>query len=109
MAEIKALFWDNGGVIPTNGWDRHSRRAAVDKFQLDWNDFEDRHELMLDAFETARASIDDYLHRTIFYRERSFSSADFKTFMFDHPALSRTTRVFGTDCQVSPISGGISE
>jgi putative hydrolase of the HAD superfamily len=83
MAGIKALFWDNGGVILTNGWDRHSRRAAVDKFQLDWNDFEDRHELMLDAFETGRASIDDYLHRTIFYRERPFSSVDFKTFMFD--------------------------
>ena len=82
MAGIKALFWDNGGVILTNGWDRHSRRAAVDKFQLDWNDFEDRHELMLDAFETGRASIDDYLHRTIFYRERPFSSDDFKAFMF---------------------------
>ncbi len=82
MVEIKALFWDNGGVFLTNGWDRHSRRAAVEKFHLDWNDFEDRHELMLDAFETGRASIDDYLHRTIFYRERPFSSDDFKAFMF---------------------------
>ena len=82
MVEIKALFWDNGGVFLTNGWDRNSRRAAVEKFHLDWNDFEDRHELMLDAFETGRASIDDYLHRTIFYRERPFSSDDFKAFMF---------------------------
>src|ERR1700683_3349633 len=82
MVEIKALFWDNGGVFLTNGWDRHSRRAAVEKFHLDWNDFEDRHELMLDAFETGRASIDDYLHRTIFYLERPFSSDDFKAFMF---------------------------
>ncbi|MGD0546015.1 MAG: HAD family phosphatase [Candidatus Acidiferrales bacterium] len=82
MAEIKALFWDNGGVILTNGWDRHSRRAAVEKFHLDWNDFEDRHELMLDAFETGRASIDDYLHRTVFYHDRPFSSDDFKAFMF---------------------------
>jgi putative hydrolase of the HAD superfamily len=82
MAEIKALFWDNGGVILTNGWDRHSRRAAVEKFHLDWNDFEDRHELMLDAFETGRATLDEYLHRTVFYRERPFSSDDFKAFMF---------------------------
>src|ERR1700684_1162617 len=82
MAEIKALFWDNGGVFLTNGWDRNSRRAAVEKFHLDWNDFEDRHELMLDAFETGRATLDDYLHRTIFYRERPFSSDDFKAFMF---------------------------
>jgi putative hydrolase of the HAD superfamily len=82
MTEIKALFWDNGGVFLTNGWDRNSRRAAVEKFHLDWNDFEDRHELMLDAFETGRATLDDYLHRTVFYRERPFSSDDFKAFMF---------------------------
>ncbi len=83
MPAIKALFWDNGGVILTNGWDRHSRRAAVEKFHLDWADFEDRHELMLDAFETGRATLDQYLHRTVFYRERAFTPADFKAFMFE--------------------------
>ena len=83
MSEIKALFWDNGGVILTNGWDRHSRRAAVEKFQLDWNDFEDRHELMLNAFETGRATIDEYLRRTVFYNQRAFTPDDFKKFMFE--------------------------
>jgi putative hydrolase of the HAD superfamily len=82
MPEISALFWDNGGVILTNGWDRTSRRAAVEKFHLDWGDFEDRHELMLNAFETGRASLDEYLRRTIFYRERAFTPEDFKQFMF---------------------------
>ena len=42
MAKVKVLFWDNGGVILTNGWDRRSRRKAVEKFDLDWADFEDR-------------------------------------------------------------------
>jgi putative hydrolase of the HAD superfamily len=83
MTEISALFWDNGGVILTNGWDRNSRRAAVEKFHLDWSDFEDRHELMLNAFETGRATLDEYLRRTIFYRERAFTPADFKQFMFE--------------------------
>src|ERR1700683_1080478 len=83
MTEISALFWDNGGVILTNGWDRASRRAAVEKFHLDWADFEDRHELMLNAFETGRASLDEYLRRTIFYRERPFTPDDFKQFMFE--------------------------
>jgi putative hydrolase of the HAD superfamily len=82
MAKISALFWDNGGVILTNGWDRNSRRAAVEKFKLDPADFEDRHELMLNAFETGRASLDEYLRRTIFYRERAFTPEDFKKFMF---------------------------
>ena len=82
MAEITALFWDNGGVILTNGWDRDARKLAVGTFHLDWEDFEDRHELMLDAFETGVLSLDDYLKRTIFYRPRSFTPEDFKKFMF---------------------------
>jgi putative hydrolase of the HAD superfamily len=83
MAEITALFWDNGGVILTNGWDRNSRRAAVEKFKLDWADFEDRHELMLNDFETGRVTLDEYLRRTVFYREHSFTLEDFKKFMFE--------------------------
>lgn len=83
MAKVNTLFWDNGGVILTNGWDRTSRRAAVEKFQLDWADFEDRHELMLNAFETGRATLDEYLRRTVFYRQRAFTPDDFKKFMFE--------------------------
>jgi putative hydrolase of the HAD superfamily len=87
MADVKALFWDNGGVILTNGWDRGSREKAVEKFHLDWDDFEDRHELMLNAFECGQASLDEYLQRTVFYRERPFKPEDFKQFMFAQSQL----------------------
>jgi putative hydrolase of the HAD superfamily len=83
MAEISALFWDNGGVILTNGWDRQARRRAVEKFQLDRTEFEDRHELVLHAFETGALSLDDYLKRTVFYRERPYAPEAFKRFMFE--------------------------
>jgi putative hydrolase of the HAD superfamily len=83
MTEVSTLFWDNGGVILTNGWDRNARRAAVEKFKLDWADFEDRHELMLNDFETGRVTLDEYLRRTVFYREHSFTPDDFKKFMFE--------------------------
>ncbi len=82
MPEIEALFWDNGGVILTNGWDRGARKRAVEKFHLDWDDFADRHELMLNAFETGQATLDQYLQRTVFYRPRDFTPDDFKAFMF---------------------------
>jgi len=82
-AKVTTLFWDNGGVILTNGWDRESRQKAVETFHLDAADFEDRHELMLNAFEEGRATLDEYLRRTVFYRERSFSVDDFKKFMLD--------------------------
>jgi putative hydrolase of the HAD superfamily len=83
MTDITTLFWDNGGVILTNGWDRGSRKRAVEKFQLDWADFEDRHELMLDAFEKGQITLDEYLRRTVFYRERPFTPDEFKRFMFE--------------------------
>jgi putative hydrolase of the HAD superfamily len=83
MTNVTTLFWDNGGVILTNGWDRESRQLAVEKFHLDWADFEDRHELMLHGFEIGQVSLDEYLRRTVFYRERAFTPDDFKQFMFD--------------------------
>jgi putative hydrolase of the HAD superfamily len=82
MPNISALFWDNGGVILTNGWDREARQRAVEKFQLDWTEFEDRHELVLNAFETGKLSLDDYVKRTVFYRPRPYKPEDFKQFMF---------------------------
>jgi putative hydrolase of the HAD superfamily len=82
MTDVNALFWDNGGVILTNGWDRASRRLAVETFHLDFVDFEDRHELMLNAFECGRATLDEYLQRTVFYRDRPFTIDEFKQFMF---------------------------
>jgi len=82
MDKIEALFWDNGGVILTNGWDREARKRAADKFHLDWDDFSDRHELMLNAFETGQATLDQYIQRTVFYRPRDYKPEDFKAFMF---------------------------
>ena len=83
MAQVSTLFWDNGGVLLTNGWDIHSRQKAIAKFGLDANDFESRHELMLNAFECGQATLDEYVRRTVFYRERPFRPDDFKRFMFD--------------------------
>jgi putative hydrolase of the HAD superfamily len=83
MTEVSTLFWDNGGVILTNGWDRSSRRLAVERFDLDFADFEDRHELMLNAFECGKATLTEYLQRTVFYRERPFTMDDFKRFMLE--------------------------
>jgi len=83
MDKIEALFWDNGGVILTNGWDREARKRAAKKFHLDWNEFSDRHELLLNAFETGQANLDQYVQRTVFYRPRDFKPEDFKAFMFE--------------------------
>lgn len=82
MGEITTVFWDIGGVIMTNGWDRSSRQEAAETYHLDWEDFQDRHELTFPAFETGSCTLDQYLERTVFYRARSFTRAEFTAFMF---------------------------
>jgi putative hydrolase of the HAD superfamily len=82
MRKITAVFSDVGGVLATNGWDRTSRQQAAAKFDISWAEFEERHELLADAFELGQLSLDDYLSRTVFFRPRSFSQEQFRTFMF---------------------------
>ena len=82
MSDVTALFWDVGGVILSNGWDRGARAAAAEKFGLDWEEFQDRHELASPAFETGRITLDTYLQRTVFYRARSFTREEFTNFIF---------------------------
>lgn len=81
MPEVTALFWDVGGVMLTNGWDRTARRDATEEFGLDWGEFQDRHETVVAEFETGRRSLDDHLQRTIFYRPRAYRPAAFAEFM----------------------------
>jgi putative hydrolase of the HAD superfamily len=86
MSDVTALFWDVGGVILTNGWDRASRAAAAKKFGLDWEEFQDRHELAFPAFETGKITLDAYLQRTVFYRARSFTREEFTDFIYAQSA-----------------------
>ncbi len=80
---ISSIFFDLGGVLLTNGWDREARQRACDRFALDWNDFQDRHEHIVDDFETGCMDLDTYLERTVFFEPRPFAAADFKAFMFE--------------------------
>jgi putative hydrolase of the HAD superfamily len=82
LPEITTLFWDIGGVIMTNGWDTAARRRAAEVFHLDWDDFQDRHELSFPAFDSGNISLNEYLHRTLFYRPRQFTREEFAAFMF---------------------------
>jgi putative hydrolase of the HAD superfamily len=82
MPRITTLFWDIGGVILTNGWDRNSRKAAAEAFNLDYEEFQDRHELTFPAFDAGQISLNEYLDRTLFYRPRKFTREEFTAFMF---------------------------
>ncbi len=81
MPAIRALFWDVGGVLLTNAWDHNERARALDHFHLDAREFHSRHEMVVSSFERGKLTLDEYLDRTIFYRERPFARAEFCEFM----------------------------
>jgi len=78
---ISTLFLDVGGVLLTNGWDRHARRRAAKRFNLPWVELQDRHGLMFETHEEGRLTFDEYLDRLVFYGKRSFTRAQFRSFM----------------------------
>jgi putative hydrolase of the HAD superfamily len=79
---IAALFWDVGGVLLTNAWDRTERAKALEHFDLDLDEFHSRHEMVVSSFERGKITLDEYLDRTIFYRPRLFTREEFRDFMF---------------------------
>lgn len=79
---ISTLFVDVGGVLLTNGWDRTMRARAAERFRLDASEMDERHHLTFDTYELGKLSLDEYLDRVVFHRERTFSRDDFKAFMF---------------------------
>ncbi len=93
MPKITTLFWDIGGVVLTNGWDRESRKEAAGTFRLDWEEFEDRHDLSFPAFDSGQITLNEYLDRTLFYRARPFSREEFTAFMFAQSKEYPETRV----------------
>ena len=89
--KITTLFLDVGGVLLTNGWDRKSRTLAAETFDLDLKEMDSRHSQTFDTFEIGKISLDTYLTRVVFYKKRSFTRSQFKSFIFSqsqsHPEM----------------------
>src|SRR5437588_9707247 len=66
----------------SNGWDTAARRRAAQTSHLDWEEFQDRHDLSFPAFDSGLITLNEYLDRTLFYRSRPFSREEFTAFMF---------------------------
>jgi putative hydrolase of the HAD superfamily len=82
MKPIRHVFFDIGGVLATNGWDREQRKVAIEKFGLDEAEFQNRHEEMVGSLEQGQIGLDEYLDIAVFHRPRSFSREEFREFIF---------------------------
>ena len=78
---IKAVFWDIGGVLLTNGWDREQRADVISRYRLDATDFTERHKLAVPELELGRMTLDEYLSQVVFCAPRIFSREDFRAAM----------------------------
>jgi len=82
LPRITALFWDVGGVLLSNAWDREQRQRTLKEFNLDVVEFESRHEMLVSSFERGKITLQNYLERIVFYRPRSFTIEAFTQHMF---------------------------
>jgi putative hydrolase of the HAD superfamily len=82
LPAISVIFWDIGGVLLSNAWDRTQREQALKHFSLDWDEFQDRHEMVVSSWERGKITLHEYLDRTVFYRTRSFTPEAFREYMF---------------------------
>ena len=80
--KITTLFLDIGGVLLSNGWGHEFRQLAVEKFHLDATEIEERHSIMFVTYEEGHITLEEYLNRVVFYKDRDFSRAEFRDFMF---------------------------
>jgi putative hydrolase of the HAD superfamily len=79
---VTTLFLDIGGVLLTDGWDRHARERAAAKFKIDLAEMEARHHLTFDTYEEGKTTLEEYLDRIVFYEKRAFTPSQFRHFMF---------------------------
>jgi putative hydrolase of the HAD superfamily len=76
MPSVTHVFFDIGGVLGTNGWDREQRTAAKAQFQLG-EDFDSRHGEVVAEWEIGRLTLDEYLDFTVFSAPRDFTREEF--------------------------------
>ena len=79
---ITTLFLDIGHVLLSNGWGHESRLAAAKAFNLNYDEMQSRHKIVVATYEEGKLTLSEYLNRVIFYKDRSFTPEIFTEFMF---------------------------
>jgi FMN phosphatase YigB (HAD superfamily) len=74
---VKTIFWDIGGVLLTNGWDRHQRARVLTSLGVDLAEYEPRHEVANYYWERGHIDARSFFERTVFeLKPRDFTFAE---------------------------------
>jgi putative hydrolase of the HAD superfamily len=101
---INTIFLDIGGVLLTNGYDHHIRQRVAEKFQIDFEEMNERHHMTFGTYELGKITWDEYLRRTVFFKDRTFSLEEYKDFVFaqarSYPEMIRLIKGLKTRCRL---------
>ena len=63
--KIKTIFWDVGGVLLTNGWDKGERTEVLSRLGVDLADYESRHEEANYFWERGLSTAEHFFNLTV--------------------------------------------
>jgi HAD superfamily hydrolase (TIGR01509 family) len=63
--KIKTIFWDIGGVLLTNGWDRGQRTRVLSRLGVDLERYEALHDDANYTWERGLSTADDFFEKTV--------------------------------------------
>ena len=64
-SHIKTIFWDIGGVLLTNGWDKEERTEVLSRLGVDLADYESRHEEANYFWERGLSTAEHFFNVTV--------------------------------------------
>jgi FMN phosphatase YigB (HAD superfamily) len=62
---IRTVFWDIGGVLLTNGWDKDQRTRVLTRLGVDLDDYESRHDKANDLWERGLSTAEHFFNVTV--------------------------------------------
>ena len=72
-SEIETIFWDVGGVLLTNGWDKDQRAEVLGRLGVDLEEYESRHEEANFYWERGLSTAEHFFNQTVFTTPRAFT------------------------------------
>jgi putative hydrolase of the HAD superfamily len=108
QTNLRILFFDIGGILLTNGWGHESRKEAAEIFGLDYAEMDGLHNFIFNVYEIGKITLDEYLDTVVFHKPRTFTSEDFKAFLYSQskelPDMLQWLKEWKKDCGFRIIS-----